>query len=268
MAVIFQTLETQNRRKPARLRKTTFGVWTWFGVLALSMAMMVHESFANAAQAGSPAIVAAAQIWVEPGKNTPVAVRVESSGNLSAQTMLIVRGVPDTMRFSEGRLFGPGVWVVSLSALPQLKVYVPEGFSRIGLSLTLATLDGASLATANLTLTAGGAGEQADQTPVVAALPQQLAGTERQAAVALMEKGDGFIKSGNIGVARQFYQRAASSGLPEAAMALAATYDAQELARMNGVVGVQPNPAMAKKWYETARQLGAPGAAARLGRLP
>jgi TPR repeat protein len=82
-----------------------------------------------------------------------------------------------------------------------------------------------------------------------------------------LEKGNETLKNGNVVVARQFYQRAAGSGLPEAAMAMAATYDAHELARMEGVFGVQPDTAMAKKWYEEAWQLGARDAESRLGRL-
>jgi len=44
-------------------------------------------------------------------------------------------------------------------------------------------------------------------------------------------------------------QRAADAGLAEAAMALAGTFDAQELARL-GVHSVQPDPKQARRWYE------------------
>ena len=49
-------------------------------------------------------------------------------------------------------------------------------------------------------------------------------------------------------------------------MLLAATYDPRELAR-SGVQGVQPNLPEARKWYERARELGAPEAEERLARL-
>jgi len=51
-----------------------------------------------------------------------------------------------------------------------------------------------------------------------------------------------------------------------AAMALAATYDAAELARLN-VRGIEPNAKEAQRWYELARQLGAGEAEQRLRRL-
>jgi TPR repeat protein len=36
---------------------------------------------------------------------------------------------------------------------------------------------------------------------------------------------------------------------------------------MTDAVGLTPDPELAKKWYEKARELGAPEAAARLARL-
>ncbi len=82
-----------------------------------------------------------------------------------------------------------------------------------------------------------------------------------------LEKGHQILGSGNVVVARQFYQRAAAQGLPEAAMAIAATYDADELAQMKNVIGVTPDPALAKQWYQKAKRLGASEAETRLGRL-
>lgn len=77
---------------------------------------------------------------------------------------------------------------------------------------------------------------------------------DKQLAETLMKKGDAFMKNGNIIVARQLYQNAAERGLPEAAYALAQTYDSQELDRKQ--VGVVPDDALAKKWYAKAMELG------------
>jgi len=49
-------------------------------------------------------------------------------------------------------------------------------------------------------------------------------------------------------------------------MALAGTFDAQELARL-GVHSVQPDPKQARRWYERAQQLGASDAEERLRRI-
>ena len=52
----------------------------------------------------------------------------------------------------------------------------------------------------------------------------------------------------------------------ESALALAGTYDPHELAKIK-VLGLQPDVAMARRWYGKARELGAEEAAARLTRL-
>jgi hypothetical protein len=49
-------------------------------------------------------------------------------------------------------------------------------------------------------------------------------------------------------------------------MALAATFDADELAKLN-VHAVKPNPKEARRWYERARQLGAADAEQHITRL-
>ena len=54
--------------------------------------------------------------------------------------------------------------------------------------------------------------------------------------------------------------------MAQSAVALAGTYDPDELGKMK-VVGLQPDIAAARKWYEKARELGAPEAAERLRRL-
>jgi TPR repeat protein len=92
--------------------------------------------------------------------------------------------------------------------------------------------------------------------------------TEKRAEqLLLLEKGKESLGHGNILIARQFFERAANNGLAEAAFALAATYDPRELSRMAGGATVPPEPAVAVKWYERARELGSLDAAARLSGL-
>ena len=81
-----------------------------------------------------------------------------------------------------------------------------------------------------------------------------------------MNKGDELLEAGNVSAARLLYEFAADAGLAQAAMKLAATFDADELAKLK-LVGVEPNPKEARRWYERARQLGAADAAQRITRL-
>ena len=89
---------------------------------------------------------------------------------------------------------------------------------------------------------------------------------DRERAARLMQKGEEQMAEGNISSARLFYEKAADAGLAQAAMALAATFDAAELARMS-VRGIQPDAKQARHWYERALQLGARDADQRLRRL-
>jgi TPR repeat protein len=52
----------------------------------------------------------------------------------------------------------------------------------------------------------------------------------------------------------------------QAALALASTYDPDELDRLL-VVGIKPDQDLARRWYERATELGAPEAERRLKRL-
>jgi TPR repeat protein len=93
-----------------------------------------------------------------------------------------------------------------------------------------------------------------------------LSPAERETAEKLVARGEREIEQGQVAVARNFFLRGAQVGVARAALLLAATYDPRELARW-GVRGVQPNLAEARKWYERARELGAPEAEERLARL-
>ena len=94
----------------------------------------------------------------------------------------------------------------------------------------------------------------------------KLTPEERDRAEKFVARGERDLEDGNVALARQSFLRAAEAGLARGALLLAATYDPRELASLR-VVGVQPNPAVARKWYERARALGAPEAEDRLVRL-
>jgi hypothetical protein len=97
--------------------------------------------------------------------------------------------------------------------------------------------------------------------------PKPLTFEETEKVQVFMQKGEENMRSGNINLARLFYKRSADAGWAPGALALAGTYDAEELARMEVVGGIQPDPALAKKWYEVARDLGSATAQQKLQRL-
>jgi hypothetical protein len=83
----------------------------------------------------------------------------------------------------------------------------------------------------------------------------------------LMARGRRFMQSGDFSSARPVYRRAAEAGYAEAALALGETYDPATLAE-RGVLGMSPDVAQARHWYERARDLGSLEAPTRLERLP
>ena len=82
----------------------------------------------------------------------------------------------------------------------------------------------------------------------------------------LLANGQRHLEQGNIQAARAFFQRAADAGSAEAALALGATYDPGQHARLS-LLGVRPDRAEARRWYLRAREMGSPEAEARLVRL-
>ena len=83
----------------------------------------------------------------------------------------------------------------------------------------------------------------------------------------LIRRGEAFISQGDFAAARPMLRRAADAGSARAAEMVAETYDARMLRKV-GAVGVQPDAAQAREWYEKAVALGAPEMSARLEGLP
>jgi hypothetical protein len=103
--------------------------------------------------------------------------------------------------------------------------------------------------------------------PAPAPLPLPvLDQASRTTALKFLKRGDEELAEGRVAPARLLYERAAEMGLAQAAMALASTYDAPELAKPH-LRNIPPDPVEAKRWYVRAKILGAAEAAARLQRL-
>jgi len=103
------------------------------------------------------------------------------------------------------------------------------------------------------------------QAAAAAALPK-VDPESRERALKFVKRGGEELAEGRVAPARLLFERAAEMGLAQAAMALAATYDAAELNQPH-LRNVLPDPAEARRWYERAHVLGAGEAGARLQRL-
>lgn len=249
------------------------------------------------AQRAEPRITVPTTIIAQPASLISLSIQVGPPGALPSNSFVRLRGLPPSISLTEGHAIGPGSWAIPLFGLAALKANVPAGVSgRTEIIVNLVGVDGSLLAEARTALVVGPAamlGPPPEQkragtlaappaaaptppTPVpairlerggqqVVRVPQ-LSAEDRAKAEKLVGQGERFLQQGSIVLAREFFRRAADAGLAQGAIRLAATYDPAEIARLQAQ-GVVADRAEARKWYERARELGAPEAEERLARL-
>jgi hypothetical protein len=101
------------------------------------------------------------------------------------------------------------------------------------------------------------------ETPNSQATSAPLRQLNREEITYLLKRGEELVAAGQLGPARLVLRRAAEAGDSDAAFALAITYD-PILLRTRTVVGFAPDNAMARAWYEKAKELGSVDASRRL----
>ena len=264
----------------------------WWIILAALVALTVGATSANrgwAQDQTKPVVSIASVIQAQSAATTALPIQILPSNLIPRQAFLRIRGLPPTVALSDGHSIAVGAWAVPLAAVPRLRMEVPigsEGKSEI--TILLVSVDGAILNEAKSTLVV--VPSKQVSAPLPASVPQasalriqpegppvplapgplpkgpQLASGDRDRALKMLQRGNELIAAKDFSAAQHFYKRAAEIGMPEAALALARTFDPGELARI-GAVGLQPNPEMARTWYEKARALGSVEADAFLLRL-
>jgi hypothetical protein len=258
--------------------------------LALGMTLAAGAVQWSVAQRGDALrIEVAPTIVVAADSQAPLRIEVGPREALPSNSFLRLRGFPRSVSLTEGHAIAPGSWAVPLLALGSLKAIVPAGAAgRTDIVITLVAVDGTTLAETRTALVVGPARVLAsakDKPPAepppkrlapapapaparVGRLPNapELSTEDRARAERDLMLGGRHLEQGSIDAARSFFRRAAEAGLAAGALKMAATYDPAELARLEAVA-VIPDRNKARKWYERARELGAPEAAERLRRL-
>ena len=106
------------------------------------------------------------------------------------------------------------------------------------------------------------------QTSLTPAAPRPPVLAEDASEIAAkMKIGADLVAHGDITAARMMFQRAAEAGEAAGAFALAETYDPVVLGRLRLRGGITPDLALARTWYERARDLGSLEARDRISRL-
>jgi hypothetical protein len=212
----------------------------------------------------------------EPASRSPLPIQVGPQEALLKNSFLRIRGLPAAAALSEGHAIGPGSWAVPLLSLASLNIVLPVGLQgRWDIVVGLVTIDGTVLTEAKTVLVVAPAQLIAPPVHVestsknVASLGNMAApdtSPERERALGLHAKGIEQLERGNVYSARMFFVRAAEAGLAQGALSAGGTYDPAELAKLK-ILGLTPDVAAARKWYEKARELGADEAPERLRRL-
>ena len=231
---------------------------------------------AYAQQAQGPSVSVASIVRAEPASRVRLPIQVGPPGALPKNSFMRIRGLPPAAALSEGHSIAAGTWAVPLVALPTLTVILPAGQQgESNVAITLVSIEGEVLAETAMVLAISPRVPTAlEPTTRLQAFPPNRTGpaplpqssAERERALGLHAKGVEQLERGNIFAARKFFEHATAAGLAQSAVALASTYDPDELAKIK-VVGLQPNIEEARKWYEKARELGAAEASERLRRL-
>ena len=100
--------------------------------------------------------------------------------------------------------------------------------------------------------------------------PAQVGGTathlDAEEIATLVNRGTDSLKNGDLASARLLLRRAAEAGSASAALMLGTTYDPLSIQQL-GAIGVVPDVAQARQWYEKAAALGSEAATQRLAKL-
>lgn len=243
--------------------------------LCIVTVMLHADASAQASRAngddGSPAVIADPEFRANPGDIVSLPIRIRNQEAMPRRTLVLIKGLPPNIHLSEGKVFGAGIWVIHPDRLASLSAKIsPDATGGVDISIFLTTPEGDAIAERRSRLIIGSPSRPAAPTSAAqGASPREPAQSAAERAIPLarlddetrvlanklMIKGNDSMKVGSVIVARQYYERAAELGLADGAAALAMTYDAEQLARMTNLVGVEPNKEMAKKWYEKAKQL-------------
>ena len=102
--------------------------------------------------------------------------------------------------------------------------------------------------------------------PTVSQLKTTTAQPDNEEISALIKLSQDFVRNRDFSSARLLLRRAAEAGSAAAALSLGETFDPLVIQQFHAI-GVQPDPAKAREWYERAAQLGSDAASQHLAEL-
>lgn len=210
----------------------------------------------------------------------PLAVSVEHAAD---DQIVLLDGLAQGTTLSAGTATRPSTWQLPPDKLAGLYLYAPKDFVGV-MNTTVKLLDPGNRVLDSRDMQLKWISKPPQQAPEPAVAS---AGNETPAdihtsaepphapaikpidpgeAAMLMARGRDFLASGDISAARVAFRRLAEAGMPDAALALANTYDPAYLAAHN-VIGALGDSAMARTLYQRASDLGSAEAGRILARM-
>ncbi|HEY6621886.1 MAG TPA: hypothetical protein VIY68_20275 [Steroidobacteraceae bacterium] len=199
--------------------------------------------------------------------NDPIALAVNVDHAMGYDSLLL-DGLAQGTALTAGASMTRSSWQVSPDKLAGLYLYAPRDFvGTMNTTVKLLDPDQRLLDSRTMRLKWISRPPQRTSHPAVASAGSDGVSLKPASSLAvikpidpsdaamLMRRGRDFLTIGDISAARVAFQRLADAGIPEAALALANTYDPAYLTAHN-VIGVHGDPAMARALYQRAKQLG------------
>ncbi|MGH6855426.1 MAG: hypothetical protein ACREDN_08400, partial [Aestuariivirga sp.] len=270
------------------------------GAKAEEIASLIRPSVESVAETGSVTVVVKKSIAtatldvsdVSGAANSMIPLMLRAEPAVAGQELILkLSGLPQSAYLTTGTKAEDNAWQLAAADAKDIKLVVPAS-SQPSFDVAVAAFEAKTGELAapikEMTVAIDNTGvlvapaaalpetvtiktaEQSDALEV-AAIPvpreQLAAATDSQTeAQSLLSKGDILLKSGDLGMARRFYERAFAQGAIEGAIGAGKTYDPAVYAELK-VQGIKPDPVRAMEWYMRASAEGSPDAAAAIETL-
>src|SRR5262245_34620229 len=202
--------------------------------------------------------------------NEPLPLGTSLTGGSGEETVTLA-GLAEGTELSLGTSLGAAGWLVSARDLDKTFVGAPLNFvGAMDATVHLRSASGQLLDHQTIRFEWIEKNKKDDVGSTPAPAPSESAPilpplSDEQVA-ALIIRGQELLSLRDVGSARLLLKRAALAGNAHAALAFAKTFDQAFLAEW-GVLGLAPDAAQAREWYDRANKLGATEASRHLERL-
>jgi hypothetical protein len=202
--------------------------------------------------------------------NEPLALGAVLFG--AGQEAIHVSGLIEGSRLSAGEKLGPTGWRVPAPDVAGVLVLPPTAFvGSMNTVIQVRSAGNVPLDTqyarfewvATSAAAPAGAKTQPGREDPSWSLAAKL---DPQRIASLVRRGADLMQNGDFSAARLLLRPAAEAGDPQAALMLGATFDPVIVADQ-GVIGLTPDPEVARAWYQRAMTSGSTEASARIERL-